>query len=111
MFLSEIGETYNRSDTNVHPRILLTSPTSLQCITDKIPCCFSWWREGRWYFQDGKEVHIYVAQENLYRDRADDGSVNLNRRNDAVMSPVGLYCCELSNAQQIYHTLCANIGM
>ena len=112
VFFTEIGETYNYSDTYSYSRILLMQPTSLQCITDKIPCCLQWpGRDGWWYSSDGSEVYYNYGQS-LYRDRANDGSVNLNRH-DGAMSPnaVGLYCCRLSDAQRTYHTLCANIGM
>ena len=111
VFFTEIGETYYYPDIYVSSRVPLTPPTSLQCITDKIQCCFSLGRDGWWYFPDGSEVYLRL-QDSLYRDRGDDGSVNLNWRNDAAMSPnaVGLYCCKLPDARGTYHTLCANIG-
>ena len=113
VFFTEIGETYNHP--GMYQRIPFAIPTSLQCITDKKPCCLSMSaRAGHWFFPDRTRVnHYYFDTEGnmLYRDRTDDGSVNLNRGNDDVMSPTGLYCCILPDALRVDHTLCANIGM
>ena len=46
----------------------------------------------------------------LYRNRGNDGTVNLNRLNNNVLYPTGQYCCELPNVADVSQTLCANIG-
>ena len=48
----------------------------------------------------------------FYRNRGDDGTVNLNRLNTNVMMPTGLFCCEVPDAvmQLPDSRLCANIG-
>jgi hypothetical protein len=46
----------------------------------------------------------------FYRNRGyDDGTVNLNRPN-GVMTPTGLFCCEVPNAAEDIQPLCAIIG-
>ena len=45
-----------------------------------------------------------------YRTRGDDGSINLNRRNDSALIETGLFCCMVSDAMANYQTLCTNIG-
>ena len=71
-------------------------------------------RAGEWYFPDGTTVPIEGEGENgattFYRNRGDDGSVNLNRLNSDVMSPTGLFCCEVPDANDINKTVCINIG-
>ena len=110
VFYTKIGETYNRSGAYPYSRTLRKPPTSLQCITDKSPCCRTVsFRHGQWYRPNGAELFLGTFGS-IYRDRADDGSVNLNRRDDAVVPPVGLYCCKIPDALESEHTLCANIG-
>ena len=99
--MTEIGETY--SDT--------MSNTGLQCITDRIPCCASVLnRFGEWYFPDGTVVPVQSVATTFYRNRRDDGTVNLNRLNTNVMMPTGLFCCEVPDASDRTQRVCANIG-
>ena len=108
IFFSNIGESFIR-DTS--PRIHLTPPHSLQCITDKKYCCSTLpWRAGEWYFPNASNVPILGAAYTFYRTRGDDGSVNLNRRDDHASVETGLFCCMLPDAMGNYQTLCANIG-
>ena len=100
--ITEIGETN------------ATSNTGLQCITDRIPCCGSQPnRFGEWLFPDGVTTVPGPAQNptTFYRNRGDDGTVNLNRLNTNVLMPTGLFCCEVPNAAGDTQRLCANIGM
>ena len=46
----------------------------------------------------------------LYRNRGDDGTVNLNRLNTGVMSPTGLFCCVVPDASGIIQGVCATIS-
>ena len=38
---------------------------------------------------------IAGAPTTFYRNRGDDGTVNLNRLNTNVITPTGLFCCEV----------------
>ena len=96
LIITEIGERYN----------------GLQCRTDRSPCCNTLgYRAGQWYFPDPLRtlVPIQGSATTFYRNRGDDGTVNLNRLS-GVMSPTGLFCCEVPNAIGINQRLCAYIG-
>ena len=96
--ITEIGQTNTISNTG------------LQCITDKRPCCVSN-RAGEWYFPDGTTtVPIQVNATSFYRNRGDDGTVNLNRLNTTNMMPTGLFCCEVPDAAAVLQRVCTNIG-
>ena len=83
----------------------------LQCITDRVPCCSAMaTRAGEWYFPDGRGMVLGPTQSptTFFRDRGDDGTVNLNRPN-FVMMPTGQYCCEVFDATGVNQTTCAII--
>lgn len=83
----------------------------LQCTTDKSPCCKNTHhRFGEWIFPDMSSVPVEVMSMTFYRNRGDDGTVNLNRLNSSITSPTGLFCCEVPDGDEINQTLCANIG-
>ena len=87
-----------------------TSNTGLQCITDKMMCCGTPPnRFGEWYFPDGTTVPVQGSAISFSRNRGDGGRVNLNRVNTGVMSPIGLFCCEVPDATETMQRLCANI--
>ena len=90
-----------------------TPHEGLQCITDRILCCRKS-RTGQWYFpdsyMDSRLVPIKGINLSYYRNRGDDGSVNLNRKPN-ITSPTGLFCCKVLDAQEITQTLHANIGI
>ena len=70
-----------------------TSP--LICTTTFRPCCATPPnRHGEWYYPSGDSVRYSAAGQDFYRGRGDDGTVCLNRRNNAL-SPLGTYYCEL----------------
>ena len=95
-FISEIG----RLDSN----------SALQCVSGKEFCCrYLDDRIGEWYFPHGEQVPIEYHATTFYRNRANNGTVNLNRF-DNVVSPIGQYCCHVPNATDILQTLCANTG-
>ena len=90
---------------------------ALQCVTKLRPCCKVGYslRIGEWYFPNGKAVPIKGEGANkadtFYRDRGEnDGTVNLNRVNSNVSSPIGLFCCEIPNSKNITQRACVNIG-
>ena len=83
----------------------------LQCITDRRPCCSSQQnRAGEWLFPDGGMVPPVGSATSFYRNRGDDGTVNLNRLNDDVMMPTGQFRCVVPDATDTVMTLYANIG-
>ena len=117
IFLTSIGET----NTSKSPPP--NSNNGLQCITDKMPCCRPGYYDvypyytylGGWFYANGTwtEVQRYDAyyDPTIYRNRGcNDGTVNLNRVNNTVVPPTGLYCCVVPDATDIERTLCANIG-
>ena len=83
---------------------------ALQCVTDKMICCLSQNpRLGEWYQPNGVLVHEGTSTTTFYRSRGDNGEVSLNRPSD-VISPNGLFCCEVPDATGTNQTLCVNIG-
>ena len=46
----------------------------------------------------------------FYRNREDDGTVNLIRVNNDVMMPTGKFCCVVPDGTSTNVTVCANIG-
>jgi hypothetical protein len=90
---------------------LPTSNTGLQCITDRMLCCGHGYKDraGEWFFPDGTAVPRQDSAMTFYRNRGDDGTVNLNRLS-GIMMPTGLFCCEVPDAVDIVDRVCANIG-
>ena len=89
-----------------------TSNNGLQCITDRRPCCLSGDnRAGEWLFPNGENVPGTAKNPTtFYRNRGDDGTVNLNRLNSDVMMPTGRFCCVVPDATGVDQTICANLG-
>ena len=87
-----------------------TTNSSLQCITDRIPCCYGDYpRVGEWYFPNKLRVPIRGRAATFYRNRGRDGNINLNRLSSNVMLPSGLFCCVVPDTNDASHRLCANI--
>ena len=85
----------------------------LQCITDRKPCCniSNGHNLGEWMFPNESMVPIMDNAKTLYRNRGDgDGTVNLNRLNSSIMSPTGLFCCKVPDANDRMQSLCTYIG-
>ena len=88
-----------------------TSNNGLQCITDRRPCCAAMGdRAGEWFFPDGGVVPNQGGATTFYRNRGDDGTVNLNRLNSDVMMPTGRFCCVVPDVMNVDHTVCVTIG-
>ena len=82
---------------------------ALQCITNKMPCC-KMAKIGHWYFPNGEEVTIQGnAPPFFYRNRGNDGTVNLNRVHESVITPTGQFCCVVPDNNDINQKLCVNI--
>lgn len=67
-------------------------------------------RVGEWYFPDGEVVPLQGSATSFYRNRGDDGTVNLNRINPNITLPTGLFCCVLPDATDVSQTLCIDIS-
>ena len=72
-------------------------------------CCASR-AAGEWLFPDGEMVPIQSYSASFYRNRGEDGTVNLNRLNNDVMMPTGKFCCVVPDATRINQRVCAYIG-
>ena len=88
-----------------------TSNNGLQCITDRRPCCKSS-TTGEWFFPDSKGgvVPVQHGATTFYRNRGDDGTVNLNRVNSNVMMPTGRFCCVVPDATGVSMSTCVTIS-
>ena len=99
--ITDIGET----NTLFSPPP--NSNNGLQCITDRVPCCNAL---GEWFLPDGETVPSQINATTFYRNRGDDGTVNLNRLTSDVMMPTGWFCCVVLDAISTEVTTCVNIG-
>ena len=78
---------------------------ALICRTDLRPCCQSYsFRAGEWYYPNGTALPIQGKGRDFYRNRGDDGTVRLNRRNNAIY-PIGIYRCEIPDQKGITQSL------
>ena len=110
VYLSLKGTVY-ANNSAIHITEIGETNTGLQCITDRRPCCSAFGgRTGEWLFPNGTAVPIQDVSTSFYRTRGDDGTVNLNRRNNNIFMPTGLFCCEIPDALDIMQTLCVNIS-
>ena len=82
---------------------------ALQCITDNLQCCSQNAGRGEWYQPNGALVQGTTSTTAFYRTRGANGEVFLNRPS-GVESPIGFFCCEVSDATSTIQTLCVNIG-
>lgn len=111
--IGEANTYYTEIDyyNNIVYRIIPSNPpTSLQCVTDRQPCC-RYLLHGEWIFPNGSHVSVLGSGATIYRTRGHDGTVSLNRRKDSGLSVGGLFCCIVPDAVGIEQTLCANVGM
>jgi hypothetical protein len=100
--ITEIGES-DRYTTAVNE--------ALQCVTDRRPCCYtSPGRVGEWYFPNGSVVPIQSFSSSFYRNRNNDGVINLNRVNTNIISPVGQFCCQVPDSANVLQNICAYIS-
>lgn len=89
---------------------------ALQCVTDLTPCCRqegnSKMAMGEWYFPDGTQVPgDEVPGTGFFRTRgSNDGTISMFRTDVRVLSPVGMYCCEIPDSNGVNVTLCADIS-
>ena len=76
-----------------------------------MPCCRTPPnRAGEWFFPNGIVVPVSGAATTFYRNRGDDGTVNLNRVNTGIISPTGLFCRVVPDATGTIQRVCAAIS-
>ena len=69
---------------------------SVQCHTDLTSCCTSGLASAdrpEWYFPDGTEMGFSSGDDDIYQFRGNQ-RIDLRRRNN-VLSPSGIYHCEI----------------
>ena len=99
----------NNSQINIR-NVGISPNSSLQCITDRNPCCLNQDpRVGEWYLPHGELVQGTFSTTEFYSTRGDDGDVSLNRPSE-VISPTGRFCCKVADATSMNQTLCVIIG-
>lgn len=106
VYLSLNGMVYANNSLIPITEIGSTSNTGLQCITDRMPCHAI---SGVWMLPTGQGVEEPKPNESFYRSMA-NGAVNLYRADNTIMSPTGLFCCEIPDAtnknQKAYINIC-----
>ena len=81
---------------------------ALRCVTDNPDCCKgNRTGQGQFYYPNNSRVRIYSTDSLLYRDRGPQ-VVHLNRRHD-VLSPTGIYRCEVPDSTGRNQSLYVNI--
>ena len=96
------GVQYHDNDT-INIMAIGENDSALICQTDLRPCCKRF-RAGHWYYPNGTAVLNSNAGGDYYRNRGDDGTVRLNRRNNAIY-PIGIYRCEIPDHNGINRSL------
>ena len=109
MYISLNGSSYLNDSEIPITAIDITGPSNvLQCITDKMPCCYQP-QLGHWLFPNGSQVPELDNATSFYINRSiNDGTVNLNRLNDSV-TPTGRFCCVLPDALEVDNTICVTV--
>lgn len=108
VYLSLNGTAIANS-TNILITDIGEDDNALLCVTNLGSCCNSVGnRTGEWSFPNGSVVPIKIQSDGIYRNRGPH-VVRLNRRN-GILSPIGLYCCQVSDATLHNKTVCANIS-
>ena len=98
------GVQYHDNDT-INIVDIGENDAALICQTNLRPCCRSGLaRAGQWYYPNGTAVPIEGERKHFYQNRGDDGTVRLNRRNNAT-HPIGIYRCEIPDQTGISQNL------
>ena len=97
------GQTYlNNSFVLIHD--IGEGDDALLCMTDRSDCCRK--PNGEFYYPDSSAVG-FSDTNSLYRNRGPQ-VVRLNRRND-VLSPTGIYRCNIPDSSGINQNIYINI--
>ena len=82
---------------------------ALLCVTDNPDCCKgNATGEGQFYYPNNNRVNGIASRDSLYRDRGPQ-VVRLNRRRD-VLSPTGIYRCEIPDSTGMNANIYINIA-
>ena len=102
MYISFNGTVHaDKSDIQITDIGEVAPYAGVQCITDRMHCCgdpqFS---AGEWRFPNGSKIPTQETAAVFYRDRGDDGTVNLNILSSNTTLPLltGLFCCVMPDA-------------
>ena len=106
VYFSLRGAVYANNSVIYVTEIGETEPTGLQCITYRKPCSAP---SGEWLLPEVWESKTDNMFAPFNRSRSTDGTVTLYRANDTVMSPAGLFCCEVTDAEDKNQEVCINI--
>ena len=114
IYLSLNGTVYSNNSVIMISEIGNHIGNGLQCVTDRMPCCTAQPNissTGDWFFPDGGKVpSLHIEAETFGRNRGSDGTVNLHRVSNDVMTPTGQYCCVVPDAISVLQKLCATVG-
>ena len=82
------------------------------CRTERRPCCKTGinTKFGEWYYPNNSMVPRMSERWLFYRDRADNGTINLNRVSENEVT--GKFCCQAPDkyCDGLNHTLCVELG-
>ena len=81
---------------------------ALLCKTDKVECCGNPNRFGEFFYPGGSRVPIKKSNQGFYRNR-DKQQIRLNRR-IGIVSPTGVYRCEIPDSNNVMQKVFINIG-
>ena len=84
---------------------------AIVCRTARRPCCKTTKKYGEWYYPDNTSVVPNMDTGwSFYRDRRDNGTVNLHRVHENNIT--GKFCCQVpdKNCNGLNHTLCIELG-
>ena len=85
------------------------SEEALLCKTDKVDCCGTVPnRFGEFYYPNGEKVPINKSGEGFFRNRGEQ-QIRLNRR-PGIMTPTGVYRCEIPDGNNMMQKVFINIG-
>ena len=113
VYISHNGVFIEHDSSILITDIGTSSPHQLVCNTDRNPCCTTPTRVGNWFFPDDRAV-VSIGNNppptEFYRDRSDNGEINLYRLSSDVMSPTGMFCCRVPDASGVEQRVCVNVG-
>jgi hypothetical protein len=85
--------------------------TAVVCKTGRRPCCKTGpAKYGEWYYNNSMVPRMSVGWL-FYRDRTDNGTINLNRVNESN-EVTGKFCCQAPDkyCDGLNHILCVELG-
>ena len=86
--------------------------TAVVCRTERRPCCKTGSaKDGEWYYPNNSMVPRMKEYWLFYRDRTDNGTINLNRVSE-TNEVTGKFCCHApdQHCDGLNHILCVELG-